>query len=119
MNVLTAQVLKWVLPMILGPVVYYLGRYLLNLSNAIDDLPPAVKRIAIVAIAGALTSGLAWLHIDVPSECQALVNVSADIMAGAAHACAAALNTKVPLQALTAAAVAFVIHEIKKQKPTT
>jgi ABC-type Co2+ transport system permease subunit len=116
-NALASQVLQWVLPVILGPVVYYIARWALNASDAIDNLPAVVKRAAVVAIGGALTTTLAYLHVDIPSECAALANAGADIMTGAVHACALALNTKVPLQALTAAAVAFVIHSLKKQRP--
>ncbi len=119
MQTITLQVLSWVLPVVLGPVVYFVARYALNASDKIDDLPASVKRIAVIGIGTAISYAFAWLHIDVPSECAALKDVSTDIMVGAVHACAAAINTKAPLQALVAAAVAMVIHEVKKSHPST
>lgn len=119
MKVLALQILGWALPVVLGPVVYVVARWLLNVSDKVDELPPTAKRLVVMALGTALSAGLSYLHIAIPTECAALSNVSADVMAASAHACALALNTKVPIQGLTAAAVAFVMHQIKKSHPNT
>jgi hypothetical protein len=119
MNPIALQALRWILPVVLGPIVYKLGRYALNVSDKIDCLPATVKRLAIMAIGTALSTLFTYLHLTLPAECASLVNVSADIMVGATRACAEALNLQVPLQGLTAAAVAMVIHRIKMSHPST
>lgn len=119
MNALTLQVISWMLPVVLGPLVYVVARWALNVSDNVDALPTTVKRLVVMAIGTALSAGFSYLHLTLPDECATLVNVSADVYVHAVNACALALNTKIPLQGLTAAAVAFVIHAIKKSHPST
>ncbi len=116
-GVVGTKVLGWVLPVVLGPLVYYVARYALNVSTAVDDLPAPIKRIAVVLIGAGLSAAFAALQVALPGECAAL---SADVAAatsGAVHSCVAALGTKAPVEGVVAALVAFVIHAIKKQNP--
>ena len=117
MTPLMLDVLRWTLPILLGPAVYAMSRDVLNLSTTIDYLPAIAKRGIVVMIGVALSALLAWLHLTTPDACAALTNVSADVMAEARHACALALNTKVPLQGLTASGVAMLMHALKKSNP--
>ena len=108
------KVLGWVLPIVLGPVVYYVAREVLNVSRRVDDLPAPLKRVAVVLIAAVVTAVFNALGIVVPEACTALTEVSAN---ASAQACALALTQKVPVQAVTAAVVAMIIHAVKKQRP--
>ena len=111
------DVLRWTLPILLGPAVYGMSRDVLNLSTTIDYLPAIAKRSIVVMIGVALSALLAWLHLTTPEQCAPFTKVSADVAASAIHACTVALNTKVPLQGLAAAGVAMAIHAVKKSNP--
>lgn len=117
MNPIIIKVLSWVLPVVLGPLVYYASRELLNVSHRIDDLPPAIKRIAVVIIGTVVSASLGVLGIAAPAECAALLDPAANIAVGMGQKCAEALTAKVPLQGITAGLAAMIIHAIKKQKP--
>jgi len=112
MNAIAMKVLGWVLPMVLGPIVYVVSRELLNLSQRVDDLPPFFKRCVVIAISVIVSAVFGALKLTAPAEC---INISDAV--GAAQACAVALSAKVPLQGVVAALVAFAIHAVKKQKP--
>lgn len=118
MQMLGLKLLEWVLPVLLGPLVYYVAREVLNVSRGVDNLPPAVKRVAVVAIGTLVTAVFGALKLTVPEACAALTD-AATVAANsdAATACAAALSAKVPVQGVTAALVAMVVHAIKKQRP--
>lgn len=102
-------VVGWVLPILLGPIVYFAGQALLNGSQKIDDLPPAFKRIAIVVLSSVLVAIFNAAGVTVPVECQGTEVV--------VDACVKAINAPAVLKALTAAAVAFLMHFLKKQRP--
>ncbi len=108
------KVLGWVAPLVIGPIVYFASRELLNAAVWIDDLPPAFKRVAVVLVGTIICAVLGVLGVSAPAECSALSNAVGD-----AQACAIALTQKVPLQGVTSALVAFVIHAIKKSNPRT
>lgn len=109
-------VIGWVLPIVLGPLVYAIARSTLNVSNRIDDLPPAIKRLAVVAFGTAVVAIFSALGVTAPETCVAIGNGT---VAGvdAAQACAVALASKVPVQGVVAALVAMTIHAVKKEKP--
>lgn len=113
-SLIVFKVLGWVLPVVLGPVVYFVAREVLNVSQRIDDLPPAFKRVAVVLLGGIVTAGLNTLGIAIPEACNALAGTE---VGTSAAACAQALGEKVPVQAVTAALVAMVIHAAKKSRP--
>ena len=62
-------VLGWVLPIVLGPLVYAAARYVLNANLWIDDLPSAFKRVAVVALGLLASAVLNALDIAVPDDC--------------------------------------------------
>lgn len=117
MNAITLKVLSWVLPMILGPIVYYAARELLNAAAWIDNLPPVFKRIAVVGVGTLLTAIFAALGVALPAECASLTEPS--VVGGVVQACGAALAGKVPVQGIAAGLTAMLIHAIKKQRPNT
>lgn len=106
-------VLGWVLPIILGPLVYVVARQLLNVSNKVDDLPPSVKRLAVVFFGTAISAALGLLGLTAPDTCLALISEAA----ASAKDCATALGAKIPVQGVVSAIVAMLIHEIKKSSP--
>lgn len=110
MTTIAITVLGWVLPILLAPLVYFVARELLNVNLAIDNLPPIVKRLAVVALGTLIVAALSAAGVIVPTECVGLPNeFTAE--------CAKALNAPVIVKGVTAALAAFVIHAIKKQKP--
>lgn len=116
MHTIYMKMLEWVLPVVLGPIVYYVAREILNASTRIDDLPAPIKRVAVVLIGGVVTAVFGALHLVAPEACVALTD-SATVASHAVGACAAALGEKVPVQGVTAAIVAMIVHNIKKQNP--
>lgn len=116
MHTIYMKMLEWVLPVVLGPIVYYVAREILNVSARIDDLPAPIKRVAVFAISGVVTATFGALHLVAPEACTALTD-SATVASNAVGACAAALTQKVPVQAVTGAVVAMIVHAIKKESP--
>lgn len=108
---LLMPVLGWILPVLLGPIVYLVAREALNAHRAIDNLPPFVKRIAVVALGGLIAAVLNVLGVAPPVECVALPDVAPE--------CLQALNTPTVVKGVTAALVAFFLHTIKKSNPHT
>ena len=109
MNVLNS-VLGWVLPILLGPLVYVAMREILNVSRRIDDLSPGVKRVLVTIAGTGLAFGVEALGVSLPSECE-------NVREGISEACEAALLGKPFLKGVTAAVVAMVMHTIKKSRP--
>lgn len=109
MNVLNS-VLGWVLPIILGPLVYVAMREVLNVSQRLDDLSPGVKRILVTIAGTGLAFAVEALGVSLPSECE-------QIREGVSEACEAALLGKPFLKGVTAAVVAMVLHKLKKARP--
>ena len=109
MNVLNS-VLGWVLPILLGPLVYVAMREILNVSRRIDDLSPGVKRVLVTIAGTGLAFGVEALGVSLPSACE-------DVRNGISEACEAALLGKPFLKGVTAALVAIAIHAIKKSRP--
>lgn len=107
---LTAKVLGWILPIILGPLVYVVARQALNVHDTVDNLPPIMKRIAVGAIGLAITVTFQALGVALPAEC---------VTNATTVDCSQAINTPAVLQGLTAAAVALFLHHLKKAKPNT
>lgn len=106
----TTTVLGWVLPMLLGPVVYIVMREILNASRKIDDLPPFAKRLAVAAVGTGLAFAVEQLGLALPVEC-------ANAADGISDACATALTAKPFVKGVTAAGVAMILHMLKKAKP--
>ena len=107
MQTLIAKIAAWVLPVLLGPLVYLLSRKLLNVHAYVDALPPTTKRIVVAVLGVLVANGFAALGVAAPAEC--LPNAAGD--------CLAALATTPVLQGLAAAAVAMVCHALKKAPP--
>lgn len=109
MNVVNS-VLGWVLPILLGPIVYVVMREVLNVSRRLDDLSPGVKRILVTIAGTAFAFAIEALGVSLPSECE-------QIRDGVSEACEAALLGKPFLKGISAAVVAIVIHAVKKSPP--
>ena len=107
---IATQVLGWILPVVLGPIVYILAREVLNAHRKIDDLPPAFKRVAVVALGSLVAAVLNVLEIAPPPEC---------VSDAATEACAQALNVPTVVRGATASAVAMILHALKKSRPDT
>lgn len=119
MEFIGLKVLGWVLPIVLGPVVYVVARELLNLTEKIDDLPAPLKRVAVMFIGTLMSAAFGALSIAMPEACAAIARDVLTPVDEALSVCARALTEKVPVQGVTAALVAMVIHKIKKSNPRT
>lgn len=109
---LGVRVLGWVLPVVLGPVVYLFARELLNATRRVDDLPPIAKRASVIALGLLVSALLNAVGVAVPPECFALPNeITSE--------CANALNAPTVVRGISAALVAMLIHAVKKAKPNT
>lgn len=117
MTAIALKVLSWVLPILLGPLVYLGARELLNVSERIDDLPPTAKRIAVVIFGTLVSAVFGVLGVTAPQECLALAAHGISSVAEFTKPCAEALVTKAPVQGVVAALTAMVIHQIKKSNP--
>lgn len=111
MNGIVTQILGWVLPIVLGPIVYLFAREVLNATRRIDDLPPIVKRIAVVGLGALVVAVFNVLGVALPPECYTGVDFALT------PDCAAAINTPTVVRGLTAGVVAMVLHALKKAKP--
>lgn len=100
------KVIGWILPILLGPIVYIAAKAVLNAHDAIDRLPPIVKRIAVGALGIAVVAITQLLGVNLPAEC-------AD---AATRECAQAINKPEVLQGITAALVAMLLHYFKKSR---
>lgn len=109
MNVVNS-VIGWVLPILLGPLVYVAMREVLNVSRKIDDLSPGIKRILVTIAGTGLAFGVEALGVSLPSACE-------DVRNGVSEACEAALLGKPFLKGVTAAVVAMILHALKKSRP--
>lgn len=116
MHTLYIKLLEWVLPIVLGPIVYYVAREVLNVSQRVDDLPPWAKRLAVTAISAVVTTAFGALHLTAPEACAQLAP-AADAAANAAQTCINALGDKTVVQAVTAALTAMLVHALKKERP--
>ena len=114
MNPIVQAILSWVLPIELGPLVYFAARELLNVSRRIDDLPPLVKRLVVGVLGVLLTSAFTALGVALPPECVELFRVDA-----VSEACRTALSAPDVLRGVTAALVAIAMHALKKSRPNT
>lgn len=110
MTALALHVAGWVLPILLGPIVYVVMQQVLNVHRVIDDLPPVFKRGAVAAFGMLLVAVLNTLGVAVPQECVAF---PADVIAD----CAKALSGPTVVRGITAALVAFAIHAARKAQP--
>lgn len=106
------KVLGWVLPILLGPLVYALGREILNISQRVDDLPAFAKRIVVGLIGVAMTAAFAAAGVALPTEC-----VASFAGSDFTDACATALTGKTTVQGVTAALAAMILHALKKSNP--
>lgn len=116
MQTIYMKMLEWVLPVVLGPLVYYVAREVLNVSARVDDLPAPIKRVAVVLIGTLVTAVFGALHLVAPEACTALTD-AATVATDGVRACATALGQKVPVQGVTAAVVAMIVHAVKKENP--
>lgn len=107
MNWLQTQAYNFVLPMLLGPLVYLLVRGLKNASTWIDGQNPAIKRTLVVAVAILVTA--ASNLVGQPITCDTAAANAADC-----------LNQVTPeiLKAILASGTAFLLHYLKKQHPS-
>ena len=104
---LVLKVLGWVLPILLGPIVYVAANIVLNLTRKIDDLPAIAKQFVVTLIGTAAVGALSALGIAVPPECVALPNEITD-------ACIGVLTGSMVIKGGAAAVTAFVIHAARK-----
>lgn len=104
------QILGWVIPIILAPVVYLLARLFLNGHRSLDNLPPWLKRAAVLAIGVAVTAALAAAGVAMPAECVAMPEEITD-------ACAQALGGPNVVKGVVAALTAMFLHHLKKANP--
>lgn len=109
MNAIVLQIIGWVLPIVLGPLVYVAARYALNANAFVDELPPLFKRVAVVALGTLTVAVLNVLGVAVPTECATPTETFTD--------CAATLNTPTVVRGVTAGVVAMVLHALKKSRP--
>ena len=108
MNWLQTQAYNFVLPMLLGPIVYLVVRYLKQISGWVDAQGPAIKRTLVVAIAILVTAGTNL--VGQPIQCDTDALNAADC-----------LNQLTPeiLKAILASGTAFLLHYLKKQHPSS
>lgn len=99
------KVIGWVLPVVLGPIVYVLADNALNISKSVDDLPPALKRLAVVIMGTVLAAAFSALGLALPPECQAAYD----------EVCARALGTPSVVQGVVAGLVAMAMHYLRKK----
>jgi hypothetical protein len=101
----------WVLPIVLGPIVYLWARQLLNVTTWVDDLPPIFKRFAVVLLGTLVVAVLNALGIALPPECDTLPQDVTQV-------CVSALSGSTIVRGVTAALVAMFLHALKKERPT-
>lgn len=110
MTSLIYSILGWVLPIVLGPLVYIVAGEVLNAHRRIDDLPPVFKRIAVVGLGTLIVAVLSALGIALPPECASLPQEVTE-------ACAKVLSEPTVVRGVAAALVAMLLHKLRKAKP--
>jgi ammonia channel protein AmtB len=111
-SALVLKVLGWVLPVILGPIVYVVAREVLNVARRVDDLPAVAKRIVVGIIGVVMTAAFTAAGVALPTEC-----VASFAGSDFTEACATALTGKTTVQGVTAALAAMILHALKKSNP--
>lgn len=107
MNWLQEKAFSFVIPMLLGPVVYLCVKGLKGASGWIDRQGPALKRTLVVAVAILVTAGANLA--GQPISCDTAAVNSAD--------CLAQFTPEV-LKAILASGVAMLLHYLKKSPPS-
>lgn len=107
MNWLQTQAYNFILPMLLGPLVFLLMKFLKQISGWVDAQGATIKRTLVVAIAILVTTGMQLLGQPITCDTSALN--SADC-----------LNQITPevLKTLLAAGTAFLMQYLKQMKPS-
>ena len=108
------KVLSWVLPIVIGPLVYLAARGLLNAHAVVDAFPPIAKRMAVIALGFVVAGVFQVLGLGLPAEC-----VDAAHGGGLTDACTGVLTGNSTVQAVTGALVAMFLHQLKKSNPRT
>ena len=111
MTHIASLVFAWILPIVLGPLVYVLARQLLNAHYTIDGLPPTAKRVIVGIVGVLLATVFQQLGVTAPPEC------SDSALPEFLKACSAALSAAPVAQGVTASLVALVLHALKKSNP--
>ena len=106
MGWIQAKAFEFVIPMLLGPLVYLIVKYLKQISWWIDSRGPAIKRTLVVAVAILVTAGANLAGQP----------ISCDVNAENVSDCLAQFTPEV-VKALLASGTAFLLHHLKKQKP--
>jgi hypothetical protein len=106
MNWIQAKAFDFVIPMVLGPLVYVIVKYLKSISGWIDAQSPAIKRTLVVAISILVTAGTNL--VGQPVTCS--------VDAVDAAECLGQLTPEV-LKAILASGTAFLLHALKKAQP--
>ena len=107
MDSIKAWAIGIVIPMLLGPLVYLVVKYLKVISTWIDNQSATIKRTLVVAVAILVTAGANLL--GQPINC--------DTAAASATEC---LNQLTPdiIKAVLASGIAFFLHYLKQSKPS-
>lgn len=106
MTWIQAKAFDFVLPMLLGPLVYVLFKQLKNLSTWIDAQNPLIKRSLVVAVAILVTAASNLLGQP----------ISCDVNATEVSECLGQLTPEV-LKAILASGTAMLLHHLKKANP--
>lgn len=112
---LLGKALPLLLAILVAPLAYLLGRFILNAWREVDDLPPGAKRVIIFAISLAIA---AFFHITgqaIPVECSGLS--SGNVADGCIQVIASPEFLTVALKGFLGAIGAFLLHALKKANP--
>lgn len=107
MNWIQAKAFDFVIPMLLGPLVYVIVKFLKQISAWIDNQGPAIKRTLVVAVAILVTAGTNL--VGQPIACDVNATDVAD--------CLGQITPDI-LKAILASGTAFLLHYLKQSKPT-
>lgn len=103
MNWIQAKAFDFVIPMLLGPIVYLAIKGLKASSGWIDAQGPAIKRTLVVAVAILVTAGAQLAGQP----------ISCDTAAASAADCLGQFTPEI-LKAILASGTAFLLHYLKK-----
>jgi len=98
---MNAMLIKVMVPVIVGPLSYFLMQWLKSVSGKVDALPPLPKRAIVLVLVSVIT------------ELAAISGIGSDCDGSSLSACLATLDQDA-LKAAVGAALAFGIHAVRK-----
>lgn len=112
---LLGKALPLLLKVLVGPLVYVLGRLILNGWRSLDDMPPIAKRVIVFILAMMVSAFFQVTGRTLPLECAGVA--FGELTDGCVTLLSSAGFLNTTLTAVIGAGLAYLMHAMKKSDP--